>query len=92
MLGQDTLKPHPPMFRGMSVPINAYTITVVVDCGTLSAPKGGQVELSGTGVDDKAYYSCNSGYVLVGGDERRVCQDNGEWSGEPPSCDRKNCR
>lgn len=30
-------------------------------------------------------YECFNGYVLVG-NEYRICQPNGEWSGVEPDC------
>ena len=33
-----------------------------------------------------AEYSCNSEFVLVGGDEKRECQADGVWNGAEPSC------
>lgn len=65
------------------------SINTVVDCGALDPPLDGSVELTGTGVGDKAYYSCNTGFTLEG-KERRVCQENGEWSDTAPSCAGEN--
>lgn len=33
----------------------------------------------------KVRYTCSPGYVLLGGPER-VCQGDGYWSGEAPTC------
>ena len=33
-----------------------------------------------------ARYECHDGYVLRGGDSARVCQGDGTWSGQEPSC------
>lgn len=41
--------------------------------------------LSGTTFSSTALYECDDGFVLVG-DEVRVCQDSGEWTGEDPEC------
>lgn len=32
-----------------------------------------------------AIYSCHENYTLKG-HERRVCSDDGQWSGEKPEC------
>ncbi len=53
-------------------------VVTVVDCGVLLAPRNGQVEMSGTSVADKATYSCNSGFMLMGS-RMRSCLDNGQW-------------
>ena len=57
----------------------------VITCDRLQDIRNGKVVLSGTSVGSTASYSCNVGYVLVGG-STRVCQLNGEWTGEEPSC------
>ena len=63
-----------------------FLILVVVDCGSLTDPANGQVDLtSGTTFGQTATYSCNTGYNLVG-DSTRTCQATGEWSGSAPTC------
>ena len=34
-------------------------------------------------------YKCDEGYSLIG-PSTRICQSNGEWSGEEPFCERKH--
>ena len=63
-------------------------VVAVVDCGVLPAPRNGQVEMSGTSVADKASYSCNSGFMLMGS-RMRSCLDNGQWSETAPTCESK---
>ena len=63
----------------------SYYLYLAVDCGSLNNPRNGEVTLTGTTLRSEALYSCNSGFVLVG-ENRRVCQTNGEWSGEAPTC------
>ena len=36
----------------------------------------------------KAVYSCDDGFELVG-DRKRLCQYDGTWDGEAPTCERK---
>ena len=36
----------------------------------------------------KAVYSCNDGFELVG-DRKRLCQGDGTWYGEAPTCESK---
>ena len=58
----------------------------VVDCGALSNPVNGSVHYTaGTTFRQKANYSCNTGYNLVG-DNTRTCEATGEWSGSAPTC------
>ena len=67
----------------------AIHFIAAVDCGDLDDPDNGRVDLSGTTFGSKAVYSCDRGYFLVG-DSKRVCQANGEWSGDAPVCKRKS--
>ena len=58
-----------------------------VRCTTLPSISNGQVTFSNNIIfpETVATYSCIAGYALVGGDTR-VCQENGEWSGQVPFC------
>ena len=61
-------------------------ILAVVDCGSLTGPANGQVDLtSGTTFGLNATYSCNTGYNLVGV-ITRTCQATGEWPNSAPTC------
>ena len=63
-----------------------FIILIVVDCGNLTGPANGQVDLtSGTTFGQTATYSCSTGYNLVG-DSTRTCQATGQWSGSAPAC------
>ena len=56
------------------------------ECRSLTNPTNGQVSHpSGTTFGQTATYSCNTGYNLVG-DNTRVCQATGVWSGSEPTC------
>ena len=55
----------------------------------LSAPENGRIFIFGTKVGSSVSYVCNSGYIRVGL-LRRMCQENGEWTGEDPLCLRKS--
>ena len=57
-----------------------------VDCGVLGDPDNGQVDTSdGTTLESIATYTCNDGFCLEG-DSMRVCQPDGTWSGDEPTC------
>jgi hypothetical protein len=58
---------------------------LVVDCGSLPNPPNGRVSLIATTFLSSANYFCDPTFLLVGFD-RRICQGNGQWSGEEPSC------
>ena len=59
-----------------------------VVCPTLSNPQNGRVSQQGNKPGDRASYNCNSGYELVG-QSVRTCQNNGQWSGDAPTCESK---
>ena len=61
----------------------------IVRCGGLSDPSNGRVIITNDVPGGTATYSCNSGYSL-NGQSTRTCQDNGEWSGEAPICQRES--
>ena len=55
------------------------------DCGPLLDPVNGSVNISsGTTFSKKAFYSCNSGFRVTGGNIR-ICTADG-WSGMAPVC------
>lgn len=65
-----------------------HTCLAAVDCGPLDSPDNGVVRVPGTEFGFAARYSCNVGFTLVGL-STRICQINGKWSGDAPTCRRK---
>lgn len=65
---------------------SAVLYHAVVACGYISAPtngkKVGSLYLQGA----KLQFFCNDGYLLQGS-QARVCQENGQWSGETVRCE-----
>ena len=63
----------------------------VVDCGrgALTDPDNGQVSVTTTNYTSTADYTCNTGYNLVGVDQRN-CTAAGTWSGGGPICQSEN--
>ncbi len=59
-----------------------------VDCGVLSNPANGMVDVSTTTFGSIANYTCNPGYVITGVNNRS-CGSDKEWSDIPPNCERK---
>ena len=77
--------------QNKSIEYNADTYKfeyAIVVCPTLSNPQNGRVNQRGNKPGDRASYTCNSGYELVG-QSTRICQNNGQWSGDAPTCDSK---
>ena len=66
-----------------------YRNYATVVCPTLPNPQNGRVSQRGNKPGDRASYTCNSGYELVG-QSSRICQNNGQWSGDAPICESKN--
>ena len=58
----------------------------VADCGFLMNPGNGVVTINGRTFGSTATYQCNEGFNLIG-DMQRMCQNNGEWSGNEPICE-----
>ena len=54
-------------------------------CPDLSAPRNGTVTVNGSRTGDKAVYSCEDVFELVG-DVMRTCMNNSQWNGEAPVC------
>ena len=68
----------------------ALSFSVVeIKCPDLDDPKDGSVDVSGVLPGDKAKYRCDYGFRLDG-EHTRTCQYNGVWTGEAPTCKRKN--
>ena len=59
-----------------------------VDCGSLTNPLNGELNLTTTTFMSTSTYSCNAGYNLFG-KGTRTCQANGTWSDNVPTCERK---
>lgn len=55
------------------------------ECEELTSPALGSVTVTGRLFNDKATYSCEIGYHVVGLKER-TCQADGSWSGSAPVC------
>ena len=55
-------------------------------CTALENPDNGVVMFESTGVGSSAQYACNEGF-LVSGDEVRMCEAGGMWSGSEPVCE-----
>ena len=60
----------------------------LVRCPDLPDPSNGRVNQQGNKPGDRASYTCNSGYELQD-DSTRTCQNNGQWSGDAPTCESK---
>ena len=55
------------------------------ECPELPDPPHGQVHLTGRHFNDRAVYTCDDGYQIVGL-EQVICNSDGMWSGAQPSC------
>ena len=58
---------------------------VVIDCGLLPNPEGGNVNFSKSTLGEIAYYDCQANFSL-GGIATRRCLKNSTWSGIAPAC------
>ena len=76
----------------MAIAVCTFPYFLVIDCGRLTAPEGGQIMLipgvavtTDTGLNAVATYSCDEGYN-INGDQTRTCQGSGERTGATPTC------
>lgn len=81
--------------RQLLLPGQCYSLlvtfaAVAVTCESLVDPVNGKVSVSGLSVGAFATYTCNSGFLLVGGAKSRVCSLGGVWSGVAPVCRSKS--
>ena len=67
--------------------IYSFCSSLDVDCGSPEETAHGTVTLpnNATNLASYAQYSCEVNYKLEGY-ERRMCLENGSWSGSPPLC------
>ena len=73
--------------RGISkVPFVWICSLFLPDCGLLTGPTHGTVNLSDTLEGDKAKYVCHPTYYMTSGSAVRTCQKDRTWSGEEPFC------
>lgn len=60
----------------------------LIGCGALPVLQNGEVHLlTRHGYGATVHYVCNVGYVLNTNSSRRVCQEDGLWSGSDPTCE-----
>ena len=64
-------------------------LSLVVDCGDLTSPVNGELMISLTTYPSNANYSCDSGYNLVGVNQR-TCTAAGTWTDGEPTCQSEN--
>ena len=65
-----------------------YFDHLAVDCGDPGIPTSGQRTLSSTTYNSVVTYTCDEGYTLQGANSR-TCQNNEQWSGSVPQCNRE---
>lgn len=58
---------------------------VFLDCGNLTSPEHGFINLTGTTYGQTATFSCQPGYYPIG-ETLLSCTPNGTWSSEQPTC------
>ena len=61
----------------------------VIDCGDLTDPLNGVVNLTNTTFGSQASYTCDTGFMLSSS-QTRICQDDGNWSNSEPECTSKH--
>ena len=89
------LESHLPVFvSSNSIPITPFLIFysyslflffAETTCPDLPNPTNGIVDIQGNTPGGSAVYLCNPGLSLIGS-SRRICNVDGTWSGDPPTC------
>ena len=64
---------------------DVFKLILVRECGDLELQHG-QVTLESYTVGSLAAFSCDDGYQLRGPSPVLLCQVNGEWAPEAPTC------
>jgi len=68
----------------------SQTTCTIKNCGDPGTVTNGVRMMEKTTYGSSVSYFCNPSYMLVGS-RKRVCQANGQWSGEATSCSKSNC-
>ena len=71
-----------------SITMIYMSIYSVINCGDPGQPHNGFRSFDSTLLNAIVTYTCPSNLQLYG-NKKRVCQSNGLWSGQVPSCGRK---
>ena len=67
---------------------NPFQAHLPVSCGHPGQPRNGRTRYSRTTPGSIALHTCNPGYKLEGA-KLRLCQSNGRWTPQLPSCTRE---
>ena len=59
---------------------------IVINCPVLHCPMHGSMSTNDSVCNTTVHFGCDDGYFLVG-HSNLTCQPNGEWDGNPPSCE-----
>ena len=70
-----------PIFHSYSL----FLFSAETTCPDLPNPTNGIVDIQGNTPGGSAVYLCNPGLSLIGS-SRRICNVDGTWSGDPPTC------
>ena len=67
------------------------SLFAVVTCEDLVAPENGSLMfVRGRVFEGVALYQCDPGHMLIGlSSVFRTCQEDGQWTGTDPTCERK---
>lgn len=79
-----------PICKGMLTPVTILVLIHLLlllgtSCPNLAAPANGGINVISNKIGGVAVYGCKIGFVL-NGNKKRVCQSNGQWSGQSPTC------
>ncbi|XP_077973714.1 sushi, von Willebrand factor type A, EGF and pentraxin domain-containing protein 1-like isoform X2 [Styela clava] len=68
-----------------------HPLCTIVTCGPPLSVENADVESYAYTYESEIGIVCNVGHVMTVGEEMRICQSDGSWSGMEPVCERINC-
>ncbi|WAQ97909.1 SVEP1-like protein, partial [Mya arenaria] len=69
---------------------NTLVSGLTYDCGRISRPKHGHVDVGASTYGSKAFFSCDNGYTLIGA-VTAVCSADGRWDESQAECVINDC-
>ena len=75
------------LLASLQVLLLKYTVCVIViNCPVLNYPMHGSISTNNNVCNTTVHFGCDDCYFLVG-QSNLTCLPNGEWDGNPPSCE-----
>jgi len=73
-------------FASLPLPFASHGDYAVINCGIPMRSPGVRYTGNSFSVNAELMFDCDSGYKLIDGNTKRICQRDGTWSGRDPTC------